>query len=64
MVLDSSVRCLTYTQIISGSIPKRVRAFLSNAEDAPKHNHKSIIVNLACGASISNAESRYSLLDG
>jgi hypothetical protein len=46
------------------TIPKEVLQYISNAEDTPKHSHKSIIMNLACGATINQPISRHSLLSG
>ena len=55
---------LTHVQIISECIPRGVRRFLSNSDNSEPHTHRSIIFNLACGASIRNGESRYSLFEG
>lgn len=54
----------TPVQILSQCPPKGIFQYLSNDPKAPKHNHKSIIINLACGASISVAGARTQLLDG
>jgi len=51
-------------QIIQGCIPERVRRYLSNVKGTPVHTHRSIILNLACGASIRNTQSRHSLFNG
>jgi len=64
IAVTCGVLYLTCMQIISECIPRGVHKFLSNSEGTPPHNHKSIIFNLACGASIRNAESRYSLFEG
>jgi hypothetical protein len=55
---------LTCSKIIQGCIPERVRKYLSDAKGTVTHSHRSIILNLACGASIENAQSRHSLFDG
>jgi len=54
---------LTRLQIIE-CIPERVRRFLSNDLETPVHTHKSLILNLACGASIRKAQSRNRLFEG
>lgn len=59
--------CFIFTgpsQILRDCTPPGIFKYLSNAPDAPKHNHTSLIVNLACGASISQVAARSELLDG
>lgn len=51
-------------QILKDCIPKRVFEYISDAGDTPKHSHKSLILNLACGASISQPGSRNEMLRG
>lgn len=55
---------LTYVQILEGCIPNEVYQYLSDAPDAPKHSHESIILNLACGPSVLVAAARQELLEG
>ena len=55
---------LTHVQILRDCIPPPVFALLSNAPDAPNHKHKSLILNLACGATVMQAAPRYLLLEG
>lgn len=54
----------THAQIIETSIPAPIRQFLSNDKNTPVHGHQSLILNLACGASIRLPESRNSLFQG
>lgn len=53
-----------HPQLLSTCIPKPFFRFLSDSSDAPNHNHKSIVLNLACGESIRNDEARFHILDG
>jgi len=46
------------SQVLLDCIPKRVYQYLSNGREAPEHAHKSIILNLACGATIGAGQSR------
>lgn len=55
---------LTRVQILAGCIPPSVFQFISDAVDSPVHNHRSLIVNLACGASVKLDGPRHSLLQG
>jgi hypothetical protein len=56
---------LTCMQIILDCLPIQIRMFLTlNEKEACIHFHKTIILNLACGESISDAESRHSLFQG
>ena len=52
------------SQILRDCTPPGVFKYLSNTPDIPKHQHKSLIMNLACGASISQVAARSELLDG
>ncbi|KAF9646686.1 hypothetical protein BDM02DRAFT_3188658 [Thelephora ganbajun] len=45
------------------SLLEGIFKYLSNAEGTPSHNHKSLILNLACGNSISQVCARSKLLD-
>ena len=54
---------LTEGQLMRDCLPKRVVPFL-NAEEGSRHHHRSIIINLACGAVVRDKESRHSLSDG
>ena len=51
-------------QILKDCTPKHVFQYLSNAEDMPNHHHKSLIMNLACGTSISEVRPRSEIFDG
>ena len=51
-------------QIIQGCIPECVCRYLSDVKGTPVHTHRSIILNLACGASIRNTQSSHSLFNG
>lgn len=63
--IDCGAPNLTHIKIIKDCIPKRIRMYLTSDEsEACTHKHKSLILNLACGGSISDAESRYSLFKG
>lgn len=55
---------LTHVQILKDCIPPVVFRFLSNAPDAPQHWHRSLIINLACGATVTLGPSRHLLLEG
>ena len=51
-------------QVLKDSIPKTVYQYLSKDLTSPGHAHKSIILNLACGATIGAAESRSEIFKG
>ena len=51
-------------QILRDCSPDGVFKYLSNDDGTPQHAHKSIIINLACGATISKPGPRSELLDG
>ena len=51
-------------EIINDCIPREILKFLSNASNTPRHSHKSIIINLACGASVEENLARHHLLQG
>ena len=51
-------------QILKVCTPKGVFRYISSAADTPKHSHKSLILNLACGASASQPGSRAELFRG
>ena len=51
-------------QLLEDCIPDEVYQYLSSAEDSPDHAHKSLILNLACGSTISKLGSRHKLLEG
>ena len=63
-VMTRSYAGLTCPQIINGCIPARIRKYLSNAPDTPTHNHKAIILNVVCGATVVDVESCDRLYDG
>ena len=52
------------SQVLWGCIPKAVFQYLSDDSWAPEHSHKSIILNLAYGATIGAAESRNDIFKG
>ena len=54
----------TPVQILQDCVPPVVFQYLSNANNTPVHKHKSLIINLSCGPSISEPISRHSLLQG
>jgi hypothetical protein len=54
---------LTQAQLLKDCIPEGVFNFLGES-DSIEHHHRSIIVNLACGASIRLKESRENLCKG
>ncbi|KAF9789555.1 hypothetical protein BJ322DRAFT_1177906 [Thelephora terrestris] len=51
-------------EILQDCTPKEIFNYMSDAEDAPSHHHKMLIVNLACGASVSLPQPRSELLTG
>ena len=55
---------LTPYQLLVGCIPHELFQYLSSAEDSLGHKHKSIIINMAYGASITNSLARHSLTQG
>ena len=55
---------LTPWQIIKDCIPAELFKFISNGKKTPKHQHRSLIINLACGSSVTNNLSRSHLLEG
>ena len=54
---------LTCPKIIRDCIPKLVQQYVFTL-DKCVHNHKSIIINLVCGATIRKDCTRAALLDG
>ena len=56
-------RLLTFAKLLTDCIPKNVHQFLLKSSKRVYHN-RSIIANLACGASVQNDESRESLCRG
>jgi len=56
--------CSCPPQILRDCTPTGIFKYLSNAEGTPTHTHKSLIINLACGYSISQVGARNELLDG
>ena len=52
------------SQILRDCIPASVYQYVSKDTDAPEHSHKSMIINLACGSTIVDVESRSSITDG
>jgi len=52
------------TQVLRDCIPHTVYQYLSKDPTAPVHAHKSLILNLACGATIGSAESRSGIFNG
>ncbi|KAF9779587.1 hypothetical protein BJ322DRAFT_1113387 [Thelephora terrestris] len=57
-------RACSLLEILRDCSPKGIFKYLSNAEDTPIHSHKSLIINLACGQSISQDRARSELLNG
>jgi len=53
-----------FPKILRDCSPPGVFKFLSNSDKSPKHQHKSLILNLSCGSSISQAGARSRILDG
>ncbi|KAF9781509.1 hypothetical protein BJ322DRAFT_1022923 [Thelephora terrestris] len=51
-------------EILQDCSPKEIFKYMSDAEDAPSHHHKLLIMNLACGASVSLPQPRSELLTG
>jgi hypothetical protein len=51
------------SQLIRTCIPLQVRKYLRTDIKGPSHQHRALVLNLACGASIRRKESRYSLYD-
>ena len=51
-------------KILKDCIPKEVYKFISDAEGTPKHKHKTLILNLACGPSVLVDSARHELLQG
>ena len=51
-------------QILKDCSPKSIFEYMSEAKDTPCHHHKTLIVNLACGASISMPQPQSELLPG
>jgi hypothetical protein len=63
--IDCGAPNLTRIKIIKDCIPEQIQMYLTSDESkACTHKHKSLILNLACGASISDPESHYSLFKG
>lgn len=53
---------LTIPQILRDCVPEEVKTYIVDGPGTPEHYHKTLIVNLGCGASIQLDESRHSLL--
>ena len=51
-------------QIVTGCIPYTVYQYLTDDPKSRPHAHKSIILNLACGPTITMAESRSEIFNG
>ncbi|KAF9789147.1 hypothetical protein BJ322DRAFT_1102529 [Thelephora terrestris] len=51
-------------EILSGCIPAKIFEYLSNRKGSLKHQHRSLILNLSCGPSVSVNTARASLLEG
>jgi len=54
---------LTFPQLLK-VIPQGIRNFLTDHPHSTVHNHKSLIVNLACGHSVNDPSARRALLKG
>ena len=68
-MLEVSAMCrylplLTLPQILRDCIPEEVFEFISNEDGTPTHQHKSLILNLACGYSVSEDPARFSMMEG
>ena len=63
---QSKSALLTPAQILHDCVPPVGFQYLSNANDTPVriHKHKSLIINLSCGPSISEPISGHSLFQG
>lgn len=51
-------------QILSDCIPPNIYSYISDDSDTPDHSHRSLIVNLSCGASVTVDMRRHELLKG
>ena len=51
-------------QVLRDCIPYTVYQYITKDRKAPQHAHKSIILNLACGATIGTAQSRQAIFNG
>ncbi|KAF9781086.1 hypothetical protein BJ322DRAFT_1023203 [Thelephora terrestris] len=60
----SDMLACTLYEILSDCIPSGVFQFISDKEGTPPHTHKSLIMNLSCGATISQPSSRAQILKG
>ena len=63
-VILCPILSLTYVQILRDCIPHEIYNLISDGPETPLHNHKSFILNLSCGASVSDVKSRSTLLEG
>ena len=52
------------SQVLRDCIPPTVYQYLSDARGSPVHSHKSIILNLACGATIRTPKTRSEIFEG
>lgn len=59
--IRSYLALLTPLQILV-VIPPEILCFVSNKPDTPKHGHSSLILNLACGASVTQLAPRTELI--
>ena len=54
---------LISSQILEDCIPQGIYKYLSDREKC-RHNHKSLILNLACGATVNTQDAHKSSLQG
>ena len=61
---DRSPNGSTLFQILKDCTPKGIFKYISNAKDTPTHHYKTLVLNLACGASINQVRVRDEFLVG
>jgi hypothetical protein len=54
----------TGIQLLKDCLPEELTPYISKSQGTHQHFHRSIIINLACGASIRDDESRNKILEG
>jgi hypothetical protein len=54
----------TQTQILKDCCPPVLFQYVSNKPEMPQHTHRSLILNLACGATVNHPTARHLLLNG
>ena len=63
-IITCILQRLICAQILRDCAPPDIFQYLSDESSAPQHTHRSLILNLACGASVTHTVARHLLLEG